>query len=157
MNEITIKAKLDGEIFPITLQWHDKGLSKIKLGTETTLAKKVRVPTEIEKLAAELKLYFSGKLKSFSFNWFDESCCSEFQKRVYTAARKIGFGKTKTYAELARKIGQPKASRAVGTALGKNPWPLIIPCHRIKSKTSLGGFSAPGGIKTKQCLLTLES
>ncbi len=144
---------------PVRLEWTEQGLSKIFLGRSNSPNREFdgKMPKEISSLISQLKLYFSGQLKAFAFDWLDFSNCTDFQKKVYVAARKVPFGKTKTYSEIATDIGQPKAVRAVGTALGKNPWILLIPCHRIKGKSGLGGFSAPGGIKTKQQLLTLES
>ncbi len=80
-----------------------------------------------------------------------------FQKKVWTALCKIPAGKTLTYAELARKIGKPKAVRAVGNAVGKNPFAPAVPCHRIvRSDGTLGGYSGKGGIKTKIKLLKRE-
>jgi methylated-DNA-[protein]-cysteine S-methyltransferase len=80
-----------------------------------------------------------------------------FTRLVLEACRKIGFGQTVTYGDLARTIGNPRASRAAGGALGRNPIPLIIPCHRvIRSTGGLGGFSAPGGIQYKDRLLQHE-
>lgn len=147
------------EKIPVQLEWTERGLSKILWGRSRASNSRVSgtMPSEISSLISQIKLYFSGKLKSFEFDWLDSSDCTDFQKKVYVAARKIPFGKTKTYSQIAEDIGQPTAVRAVGTALGKNPWILLIPCHRVKGKSGLGGFSAPGGIKTKQQLLTLES
>ena len=80
-----------------------------------------------------------------------------FARKVYDAAREIPIGKTSTYGELAKKLGQPKAVRAVGRALGRNPIPLIIPCHRVLAADGKpGGFSAHGGAATKLKLLALE-
>lgn len=82
---------------------------------------------------------------------------TEFQKKVWTAISKIPRGKTITYKELATKIGRPLAVRAVGNAVGSNPHPIIIPCHRVvKTDGSLGGYSGKGGIKTKIKLLKSE-
>lgn len=82
---------------------------------------------------------------------------SDFQKAVLTACRGVRFGQTITYIELARKLGRPAAARAVGSALAKNPLPLIIPCHRIiRSDGSLGGFSGLGGLSLKKKLLVHE-
>jgi O-6-methylguanine DNA methyltransferase len=81
-----------------------------------------------------------------------------FTQNVLAACRKIPPGRTVSYSQLARMIGKPRAGRAVGNALTKNPVPLIIPCHRvIHSDGSLGQFSAPGGTNTKKKLLDLES
>jgi methylated-DNA-[protein]-cysteine S-methyltransferase len=80
-----------------------------------------------------------------------------FQREVLTACRRVGSAKTTTYGRLAEKIGNPKAARAVGNALAKNPLPLIIPCHRIlPANNSLGGFSAPGGTQFKARMLRHE-
>ena len=80
---------------------------------------------------------------------------SDFQHRVWAALLDIPTGKTETYGHLAARIGKPGAARAVGTALGANPVPLLIPCHRIVASTGLGGFT--GGLALKQALLTFES
>jgi O-6-methylguanine DNA methyltransferase len=83
---------------------------------------------------------------------------TEFQKRVWEEIHKIPFGKTITYKEIAKKIGKPNASRAVANACGKNPTPIIRPCHRvICSNGEIGGYSAPGGAIVKKVLLEKES
>lgn len=80
-----------------------------------------------------------------------------FAVAVLTACKTIEFGKTATYAQLANMAGSPKAARAVGNVMAKNPLPLIIPCHRVlKTNGQLGGFSAPGGTKIKKKMLELE-
>ncbi|MFA5931868.1 MAG: MGMT family protein [Candidatus Paceibacterota bacterium] len=80
-----------------------------------------------------------------------------FQKKVWKALLDIPKGKTLTYKELAKKIGKPKAVRAVANAVGANPMPITIPCHRvIRSDGSLGGYSGKGGTKTKHALLLKE-
>lgn len=80
-----------------------------------------------------------------------------FSHEVLTACRELEFGQRITYSGLAKKVGQPNASRAVGNALAKNPLPLIIPCHRVlRTDGKMGGFSAPGGISFKKKMLILE-
>ena len=79
------------------------------------------------------------------------------QIKVWNYLKKIHKGKVKTYSEVARAIGKPKAVRAVANAIGKNPYPIKIPCHRvIRSDGSLGGYSGKGGIKTKRNILRRE-
>ena len=79
------------------------------------------------------------------------------QVKVWNYLKTIPKGKTKTYKEVAKAVGKPKAHRAVATAIGKNPYPIKIPCHRvIRSDGKLGGYSGPGGIKTKKKLLESE-
>ena len=82
---------------------------------------------------------------------------TQFQLKVWSYLKKIPKGKLKTYAQVAKAIGKPKAIRAVANAIGKNPFPPKIPCHRvIRSDGKLGGYSAKGGIKTKKKLLKNE-
>ncbi len=82
---------------------------------------------------------------------------TQFQLKVWSYLKKIPKGKVKTYAEVAKAIGKPKAVRSVANAIGKNPFPPKIPCHRvIRSDGKLGGYSAKGGIKTKKKLLKNE-
>ena len=82
---------------------------------------------------------------------------TNFEKLVWNEISNIPFGKTTTYKEIAIKIGHPNASRAVANACGKNPYPIIIPCHRvICSNGKLGGYSGPGGIPEKRRLLKLS-
>ena len=82
---------------------------------------------------------------------------SKFQKKVWSYLKKIPRGKLKTYSQVAKAIGKPRAVRAVATAIGKNPYAPRIPCHRvIRSDGSLGGYSGKGGIKTKKLLLNKE-
>ena len=82
---------------------------------------------------------------------------TKFQQKVWTYLRKIPRGSVKTYSQVAKSIGKPLAVRAVANAIGKNPYPLKIPCHRvIRSDGSIGGYSGKGGIKTKIFLLKKE-
>jgi methylated-DNA-[protein]-cysteine S-methyltransferase len=102
----------------------------------------------------QLQAYFAGKLKEFDLNLILEG--TDFQVRVWRALRTIPYGETLSYSELARKIGTPKAVRAVGAANGSNPLPIIVPCHRvIGSNGDLTGFG--GGLPIKKKLLALES
>jgi methylated-DNA-[protein]-cysteine S-methyltransferase len=102
----------------------------------------------------QLQAYFSGELKHFDLPLAPEG--TEFQLRVWNSLRTIPYGETISYSQLAQKIGNPQAVRAVGLANGCNPIPIIIPCHRvIGSDGSLTGFG--GGLANKQKLLALES
>ena len=83
---------------------------------------------------------------------------TNFQKMVWTELKKIPFGETRTYQEIAIAIGKPKAARAVANACGKNPYPIIIPCHRVvRSDGTIGGFTGDGGIEIKRQLLRQEN
>lgn len=81
-----------------------------------------------------------------------------FERRVYEITQRLATGETSTYGEVARALGDAGAARAVGVALGRNPWPLVVPCHRVLAAGGkLGGFSAPGGVATKERLLAIEA
>ncbi len=87
----------------------------------------------------------------------DERGLDPFRRSVYAATREIEAGSTASYGEIARAIGAPDAARAVGAALGENPFPILVPCHRVLAASgALHGFSAPGGIETKRRMLEIE-
>lgn len=103
----------------------------------------------------QLHLYLDGVPVSFEVKL--DLAGTSFQKRVWNAISAIPFGKTLTYGEIAAQVGSPNGCRAVGGATGKNPIPIIIPCHRvIGAHGALTGFSAPDGINLKRKLLRLE-
>jgi methylated-DNA-[protein]-cysteine S-methyltransferase len=80
-----------------------------------------------------------------------------FNRRVYELARTIAPGATLTYGDIALRLGSPGTARAVGQALGQNPWPIVVPCHRVLAADGrMGGFSAPGGVGTKRRMLEIE-
>lgn len=102
---------------------------------------------------AQLREYFAGKRREFELPLAPEG--TEFQLRVWRALRAIPYGDTISYGELARRIGNPRAARAVGLANGANPLPIIVPCHRvIGANGALAGFG--GGVEVKRALLALE-
>ena len=102
----------------------------------------------------QLSEYFAGKRMQFELPLDPRG--TEFQKKVWRSLRQIPFGETKSYTEIARTIGSPRASRAVGAANGKNPLSIVVPCHRvIGSSGSLTGYA--GGLETKRWLLDHEA
>ncbi|HEU5299686.1 MAG TPA: MGMT family protein, partial [bacterium] len=106
-------------------------------------------------LLALLRAFFAD-FKAFR-GPVDLSLVGPFQRKVLESLRRIPKGQVRTYREIAREIGQPGATRAVGTACARNPIPLIIPCHRVvRSDGGLGGYSLKGGISLKQRLLESE-
>ena len=103
--------------------------------------------------AAELEEYFAGKRRRFSIDIAPQG--TSFQLSVWRSLQRVPYGKTISYGQLARQVGNPKASRAVGAANGANPVPIIIPCHRvIGASGDLTGFG--GGLEVKKYLLELE-
>jgi len=102
---------------------------------------------------AQLRAYFAGELTSFDLQLAPAG--TSFQQAVWAALRLIPYGETRSYAAIARELGNPDATRAVGAANGLNPLPIVIPCHRvIGSDGSMTGFG--GGIECKKFLLSLE-
>jgi methylated-DNA-[protein]-cysteine S-methyltransferase len=103
--------------------------------------------------ARELREYLEGKRSKFSFVFNPGG--TDFQKRVWREISRIPFGKTISYSDLAKKAGKPHAIRAAGTATGRNPICILIPCHRVVGKNGdMGGYA--GGLERKQSLLELE-
>ncbi|MEV0091106.1 methylated-DNA--[protein]-cysteine S-methyltransferase [Streptomyces sp. NPDC050738] len=110
-------------------------------------------PGPFGETARQLEAYFGGELKDFDLEMRLEG--TEFQRCVWGQLRKIPYGETRTYGELAEELGKPGASRAVGLANGKNPIGIIVPCHRVIGSTgSLTGYG--GGLDRKQRLLAFE-
>jgi len=114
-------------------------------------------PAWIKALVKDVKSHLKGKMQDFSQVPICLSDSSEFVRAIYRETQRIPAGKVLTYGELAAQLGKPGAMRAVGAALGKNPVPLLVPCHRIVAAAGkMGGFSSPGGIQTKLQLLDSE-
>lgn len=149
--------------------WNQRGILSLQLpeGTEAALRARVhdrfqeaneshpdrRISTAIHAVVSLLE----GESTDLSALELDMHDVPPFHRRVYELARTIPFGATLSYGELAARLGCPKAARAVGQALGRNPFALIVPCHRVLAATGkLTGFSAYGGLVTKRRLLELE-
>jgi len=127
------------------------------------------VPEWFGELAGYLQGYYAAAQRGWTHprlvdNWaywrprLDWSPLTPFQRRVLEAVAVIPSGTQMTYGQIARRIGKPAAARAVGAAVGGNPWPVLVPCHRvIGAGGKLTGFSAPGGIETKRKMLELEA
>lgn len=109
------------------------------------------------KLIKQIQRHLSGQAQDFSHLPLDVEGIPLFHQRVYASAVKIPPGQTKTYGRIAAEMGSPFAARAVGQALGRNPFGLIVPCHRVVAAHGRpGGFSAFGGLATKEKLLSIE-
>ena len=131
----------------------EKGLLKsIRSEFPDAVAGEPRAAMKIRDLVMK---WFEGTDWRFGSNRLTQGCCYEFQKKVLTGTALVKRGKVITYGRLAEKIGDRGAARAVGTALGRNPFPLVIPCHRVvRADGSLGGFG--GGLPMKRRLLEME-
>lgn len=131
----------------------ERGVSVIHvLDSEHQTSKKI--PAELKEAATQLKEYFSGKRTEFTFRI--NPAGSDFQKSVWQELRNIPFGKTVSYMDITKKLGDVKAIRAVASANGKNPLWIVVPCHRvIGSDGSLTGYA--GGLWRKKWLLEHEN
>lgn len=116
-------------------------------------------PGEIRRVIAAVVALTDGADLDDDLSWveLDPLDLSEFQRDVYRVARAIPPGNTRTYGEIATEIGIPGSAQAVGRALGANPYPIVVPCHRVVAANGrTGGFSAGGGVETKMRLLAIE-
>jgi methylated-DNA-[protein]-cysteine S-methyltransferase len=145
-------ASVDTPIGPITLIAQGEKIVRVELGKKARAEGDAKVLTDAKK---QLVAYFAGKLERFTVPI--ETVGTEFQKSVWKEIAKIGFGRKLSYGEIAAKIGNPAASRAVGAAVGSNPTPLLVGCHRVLGSTGkITGFTGGKGIKTKAWLLDHE-
>jgi len=151
-------TRMKSPVGPLLLAGDEDGLRLVHFATGrrpmSPLREWIEDRTPFKEAIRQLEAYFEGKLKDFDVPLVLDG--TEFQLLVWNNLRKIPYGETVSYGQLARRIGSPEAARAVGLANGSNPIPIIIPCHRvIGSNGDLTGFG--GGLPVKKKLLALES
>jgi methylated-DNA-[protein]-cysteine S-methyltransferase len=157
-------------IGPCALVWNGHGVAGVQLperdAPETRArtirrfpdAVEARPPAHVQTAIDAIVDLLSGRAADLSFIALDMDGVPAFHQRVYQLARRIPPGRTLTYGDLAARIGAPGSARAVGQALGRNPFALVVPCHRVVAAGGrMGGFSANGGVATKLRLLAIES
>jgi methylated-DNA-[protein]-cysteine S-methyltransferase len=176
--DATISYPLPGHaVFETTLgfmalAWSDAGLTRLCLPEKTYVAAERRLlrlagnsdtagdrtpPEWIAALIADIRRYANGSDVDFSDVPVDLAGVDDFRRDIYAAARNLHYGETTTYGGLAEKAGRKGLFRETGSALGANPIPLVIPCHRILAAGGkIGGFSATGGSNMKEKMLVLE-
>jgi methylated-DNA-[protein]-cysteine S-methyltransferase len=136
----------------ITITADDQKITSVELCKKANTVGSSKV---LEDAAKQLDLYLNGKLPKFSLPL--KVSGTPFQLAVWKAITKVPFGKTVSYGEIAAALGKPNAARAVGAAVGANPTPLLVGCHRVLgSNGSLTGYSGGQGVKTKKLLLDHE-
>ena len=150
------------------LAWNEKSLVRVTFGhsTRKSVFSRIpaecsptsRVPEEFRGLESQLEQYACGEFVDFSGVKIDDARFTPFQRAVIKHCRRIGWGETMTYGELAEAAGSPRAARAVGSVMSSNRFPIVIPCHRVVSSggKKFGGFTAPGGVPMKKRMLNLE-
>ncbi|MGW5376187.1 methylated-DNA--[protein]-cysteine S-methyltransferase [Nocardia sp. NPDC003999] len=169
-----VATLFDTAIGCCAIAWSERGVIRFQLPEASPAATRARItrgraghpgeqiheqaPTEVVAEAiAGIRAHLAGELDDLRWIAVDTSGIPEFHRAVYAVTRAIDPGHTLSYGQVADRVGAPGAAQAVGQALGRNPIPLIIPCHRVLAADhALHGFSAPGGIDTKQRLLSIE-
>jgi methylated-DNA-[protein]-cysteine S-methyltransferase len=155
-NTMVSYHRVDTPIGVITLIGEDGALVRVLLpNSASELPKEAAESDEFGDLVERLRLYFSGESVDFSDLAIKLTGLGEFETKVLQETLKVPFGKVTTYNALAAAAGSPRAARAVGNAMSKNPLPIVVPCHRVlHADGGLGGYS--GGLDIKRKLLTLE-
>jgi len=158
-------ARVESPVGELLLAGTRRGLVKVSFETEdpeATLERLAREvsprileqPARLDAARRELDEYFAGRRRAFDLD-LDWRLTHGFRRRVLRATARIPFGETSTYSRMATAAGSPRAYRAAGTALGSNPLPIVVPCHRVlRSGGALGGYG--GGLPRKEELLRLE-
>jgi methylated-DNA-[protein]-cysteine S-methyltransferase len=156
-------------IGPCGLAWGDRGILAVQLPQKDEQATRARLlrrapaapatepPAEIAQVAAAIVALLEGHSADLTGAMLDMDGLPDFDRAAYAVARTIPPGATITYGEIAARLGDPNTARAVGQAMGANPFPIIVPCHRVLGANGrMGGFSASGGLVTKARLLSIE-
>jgi methylated-DNA-[protein]-cysteine S-methyltransferase len=151
------------------IAWGDRGVVGVQLpeGSEAATSARLRrrftgadevpPPDDVGRAIDRIRALLRGEAADLASVVLDLDRVPDFARRVYAVARTIPPGSTLTYGEIAARLDQPDAARDVGQALGQNPFPLVVPCHRVVAAGGkLGGFSARGGAATKRRLLAIE-
>lgn len=144
-------------ILRVQLPEADKTATRKRLTDSFPRAREAAPDTKRRDAIDAINELLDGERRNLEFIVLDMQGIPAFHRRVYEATRHISPGTIQTYGEIARQIDAPRAARAVGQALSRNPFPLIVPCHRVVAANGkLGGFTAHGGVSTKRLLLSLE-
>jgi methylated-DNA-[protein]-cysteine S-methyltransferase len=151
------------------IAWGPDGLRGLQLPESTEARARARLarrfpdlaeampPAQVGAIIARIAAHLGGGRDDYADVGLDLARVGDWEASVYRAALAIPPGETRTYGALAASLGDPGAAQAVGQALGRNPWPIVVPCHRITAADGrTGGFSAPGGAVTKLRLLEIE-
>ncbi len=139
------RFQIQSQVGQVTLSWNDRGqLQRLDLldPSPPSVESEQELPALIRGLVIQVRGYLDQgiPISPLDHEFYDQSCWTEFQKQVYEAVAAIPYGETRTYGWVAQRLSKWGATRAVGQALRKNPLPIVIPCHRVVSMNSIGGF-----------------
>jgi methylated-DNA-[protein]-cysteine S-methyltransferase len=144
-------------VIGVTLPERSDGALRGRIGRRHPEARETDPPCKIASAVERIQRLLDGSREDLSSIDLDMSGVPDFERRVYVETRSILPGETLTYGDIATRLGDVGLSRAVGQALGRNPFPIIVPCHRVLAAGGRsGGFSAPGGVETKRRMLEIE-
>jgi O-6-methylguanine DNA methyltransferase len=147
----------DGGIVSVQLPERSEGATRARLARKCAGARESLPPHDVQRAIDAISSLLDGEPSDLSFIRLDVEGIPEFHRRVYDVARTIPPGATLSYGDIASRLGDPGSARAVGQALGRNPFVLVVPCHRVVAAGGkTGGFSANGGTATKLTLLAIE-
>jgi methylated-DNA-[protein]-cysteine S-methyltransferase len=168
-SELHALALFGTAIGQCALVWNDHGIAAVRLpeASEARMLSRLHSefsrltpatpPPDIQQAIEAMSALLGGGALDLRFCTLDLRHTPPFHRRVYAITQDILPGKTSTYGDIAAQLGEPGSARAVGQALGRNPFPIIVPCHRVlASGAQSGGFSAPGGVSTKLRMLLIE-
>jgi methylated-DNA-[protein]-cysteine S-methyltransferase len=162
-------ALFDTAIGCCGIVWSARGVVAVRFAEAGEAATRVRIrrrypasretvpPADVQRAIEDIIGLLRGEARDLRYVKIDSAGVADFNRRVYDIARTIPAGSTLTYGEIAERLGDRNLARDVGQALGENPTPIIVPCHRVLAAGGkIGGFSAPGGVATKLRLLSIE-
>ena len=162
-------ALFDTAVGRCGIAWSARGIAGLQLPEKTEPATRARMlrrypgaveavpPDDVQRSIGDIGRLLSGEAVDLNGVALDDRGVPDFNRRVYAIARGIAPGATLSYGEIAERLGDRSLARDVAQALAQNPFPLIVPCHRVLAANGkMGGFSAPGGVRTKLRLLSIE-
>jgi methylated-DNA-[protein]-cysteine S-methyltransferase len=162
-------ALFDTPIDCCGIVWNGRGIAGVQLPETDRRAVRNRIlrrfpgaceavpPADVQRVVDDIAALLNGEPRDLGYAKIDTAALPDFHRRVYDVARTIPTGATLSYGEIAERLGDRLLAREVGEALGQNPFPIIVPCHRVLAVGGkMGGFSARGGVRTKLRLLSIE-
>jgi len=147
----------DAGVAGLHLPERDDAQARKRIARRFPAAIEAAPPAAVTEAIAAIAALLSGERRDLAEVTLDMQRLAPFQRQVYAIARKIRPGETLTYGEIAERLGDKALARDVGQAMGQNPFPIVVPCHRVVAANGKpGGFSAPGGVDTKLRILAIE-